>query len=329
MGKLIDETGNYYGRLKVLEEAGRDRFGEVLWLCQCDCGNFAIVQGSHLRNGNTKSCGCLQRENGKFNLEKYRKRLPRGKAAFNKLLLRIKVNAKRRKLDWILSDEKVRELIIQPCHYCGSLPSLHDKDSTFREFNGDFPSNGIDRIDNIKGYIEGNVVPCCKLCNRAKFTLTVEEFKNHIRDIYNYFILERQVTQINYNSIMNWKRDRGNRTLPKGMAVSNYLIGIYKRNAKRRNIDWNLTDEEARDFMNLPCYYCGKAPTLVSPAMQKQLNGYFLANGLDRINNDKGYTKNNVVPCCKLCNRAKFNLTIDEFKIHVEKIYKHFIERSE
>lgn len=61
MGKLIDETGNTYGYLTVIERAKTDS-KEVKWLCKCKCGNEVIVRGSSLRNGNTKSCGCLQKE---------------------------------------------------------------------------------------------------------------------------------------------------------------------------------------------------------------------------------------------------------------------------
>lgn len=62
MGKYINEQGNRYNRLYVMCEAGRDKYGSVLYLCKCDCGNFVVVRASRLRGGYTKSCGCLQRE---------------------------------------------------------------------------------------------------------------------------------------------------------------------------------------------------------------------------------------------------------------------------
>ena len=58
MSRAIDETGNRYGRLLVLERSdGID--GRAAWLCECDCGNHVIVKGKELRNGHTRSCGCL------------------------------------------------------------------------------------------------------------------------------------------------------------------------------------------------------------------------------------------------------------------------------
>ena len=61
MGNVKNETGNRYGRLTVIKEADRSN-KRARWLCQCDCGNKVVVIGKNLRNGNTKSCGCLNRE---------------------------------------------------------------------------------------------------------------------------------------------------------------------------------------------------------------------------------------------------------------------------
>lgn len=58
----VDLRGNKYGRLTVLDEAERSQSGNIRWLCQCECGKTAIVHGSSLRSGRTKSCGCYQRE---------------------------------------------------------------------------------------------------------------------------------------------------------------------------------------------------------------------------------------------------------------------------
>jgi hypothetical protein len=64
MTKLIDMVERQFGRLTVLRQAGRDKHGEALWLCQCECPERTqiIVTGNHLRSGHTESCGCFQRE---------------------------------------------------------------------------------------------------------------------------------------------------------------------------------------------------------------------------------------------------------------------------
>ena len=58
MGRAIDETGNKYGILTVIKRVENDKYGKACWLCRCECGNEIVVEGSSLRRGNTKSCGC-------------------------------------------------------------------------------------------------------------------------------------------------------------------------------------------------------------------------------------------------------------------------------
>ena len=62
MGAFIDLTDKTFGRLYVVEEAGRDKWKRATWLCKCECGNEVVVAGYCMINGNTKSCGCLRKE---------------------------------------------------------------------------------------------------------------------------------------------------------------------------------------------------------------------------------------------------------------------------
>lgn len=54
--------GQRFSRLVVVRPAARDKRGNARWHCHCDCGGTATVQSGALRNGHTKSCGCLHRE---------------------------------------------------------------------------------------------------------------------------------------------------------------------------------------------------------------------------------------------------------------------------
>ena len=56
--RLIDLVGQRFGKLVVVEYAGRNERRESLWRCACDCGNESIVRGDVLRRGTTESCGC-------------------------------------------------------------------------------------------------------------------------------------------------------------------------------------------------------------------------------------------------------------------------------
>ena len=62
MAKLIDITGNRYGRLTVIKRDGTSKDHHAMWLCQCDCGNQTRVISKDLRKGHTTSCGCYNRE---------------------------------------------------------------------------------------------------------------------------------------------------------------------------------------------------------------------------------------------------------------------------
>lgn len=54
--------GEIFNRLRVLEFAGKNKSRSNLWKCICECGRYTVVASSCLRNGHTKSCGCINKE---------------------------------------------------------------------------------------------------------------------------------------------------------------------------------------------------------------------------------------------------------------------------
>lgn len=62
MAKVIDLKGQKFGRLTVIKRVESAKQYKSKWLCTCECGNETSVQSYSLRSGNTKSCGCLQKE---------------------------------------------------------------------------------------------------------------------------------------------------------------------------------------------------------------------------------------------------------------------------
>lgn len=70
MGKVKDLTGQRFGRLVAIEEAGRNKFGKAIWKCKCDCGTEKIISSINLTSGNTQSCGCLHKEISSINASK-------------------------------------------------------------------------------------------------------------------------------------------------------------------------------------------------------------------------------------------------------------------
>lgn len=62
MDSKYDLTGKKFERLTVIKRVENSKSGQTRWLCKCSCGNETIVWGCHLRNGHTRSCGCMQKE---------------------------------------------------------------------------------------------------------------------------------------------------------------------------------------------------------------------------------------------------------------------------
>lgn len=60
--RLIDLTGQTFGKLTVIVKASKQGDKRVMWECVCECGNKTIVSGNSLSSGKTQSCGCLQKE---------------------------------------------------------------------------------------------------------------------------------------------------------------------------------------------------------------------------------------------------------------------------
>lgn len=179
MGSVIDETGNRYGRLVVIERGPNDKRGAAQWWCQCDCGERCLALGIRLRRGRVRSCGCLRKEQ-----VAERVRLPHGVAAMRRVYRSYRKNARERGLAWNLSIEEFEGVAAQPCHYCGALATNTWGDNDL--YNGAWNYNGLDRIDSSKGYTPDNVVPCCTRCNYAKHDMTTAEFKAWVQRVYGH-----------------------------------------------------------------------------------------------------------------------------------------------
>jgi hypothetical protein len=108
-------------------------------------------------------------------------------------------------------------------------------------------------------------------------------------------------------------------------------LHIYKTNYS----DGDLTFEEFLNLSQFLCYYCGSPPSNKfvrnknKRASEYQKNkGEFVYNGLDRIDSNISHNKDNLVPCCCHCNRAKSDYSIGEFLEMVKLICeKHFIKK--
>jgi hypothetical protein len=158
--KLVNKK---YGELTILRKINqKNKFPKIEAICSC--GNKIIRdQRFFKRKKHIKSCGCL-----KNRLLVNRKILPPGVAARNTIMSSYKSAAKNRNLSWKLSILDFVKITNENCFYCGNIPSTiqyHRKSF--------YIYNGIDRVDNSKGYIKSNVVSCCFNCNNNKRAISL------------------------------------------------------------------------------------------------------------------------------------------------------------
>jgi hypothetical protein len=160
----IDISGQRFGKLvaiRALKQRGNQ--GQTIWDCLCDCGRHTNVAIATLRNGATKSCGCSRRKKH---------------SGRNRVLSNYKCGARTRGLKWALSNTLAWIIMSKSCHWCGCHPSVRTL-CKGKTGNCEVCTNGLDRLDNTKGYIKTNVVSCCGMCNHAKSNRSLSEWRDY------------------------------------------------------------------------------------------------------------------------------------------------------
>lgn len=216
------------------------------------------------------------RDENKEYLSKYRSN------NINKRIRDIKLGASRREIYWDISmtDEICKNMICLECSYCGfiSLDKL----------------NGIDRVDNTKGYSVSNCVSCCYDCNKMKGTLDYITFINRCKHI---------------SFIFNGNGELHQESWPITKSIT---YKGYKNRALKKNLDFDITKEYYDNLVCDNCYYCENEND----------------TGLDRVCNNTGYIMSNVVSCCSECNYMKFDMRIDDFIVHCSKVCEYSINNN-
>jgi len=110
-----------------------------------------------------------------------------------------------------------------------------------------------------------------------------------------------------------------------GEASFSTVYYHYKRHAITRKLIFELDREYFKELSQQNCYYCGTEPANVQRS--KYNNGDYMYNGIDRVNNSLGYTKENTVPCCSICNHAKNNLNQEDFILWIKKTCTYLMSK--
>lgn len=131
----------------------------------------------------------------------------------------------------------------------------------------------------------------------------------------------------NETTVWSWNLSAGKvgscgcqRGLPAGRSTRNQVCKDYKKNARKRGLSWELADSDFDRLTSQPCFYCGLAPSTTKTHRHRKPWTY---NGIDRKNNDLGYTPENTVSCCPTCNYAKSAMPYDEFMAWIARLAAH------
>lgn len=153
--------------------------------------------------------------------------------------------------------------------------------------------------ENKKGYVKWKVrCPNCKT-ETWKFSNTLTKLKYPCKKCYD-------------NSMKLYDDE--------GPAIRKAFMSL-KTNAKSRKLAVNISENEFFKIAKNPCIYCGEKPTEKTPPKKWQVPTYL--NGIDRVDNSIGYTLENSVPCCRQCNWAKRDLTLQEWNNWIDMIIEN------
>lgn len=188
----------------------------------------------------------------------------------------------------------------------------------------------------IKNYEEGigkpklkNLLKICRVYNINPEELGIHKVKNFSRLNHDTFFIatytykDQTVDEIKVeNSIMFVNR---NEYVVKGNKGERLIGSLYKNRIWNRHIGlgFGVNDiislDQYKHIINQECYYCGKK----NDQCTSRNDLFFYHNGVDRLNSNIGYVKNNVVSCCTKCNMAKGVLSPEEFIQLAEDINNH------
>lgn len=263
--------------------------------CLCDCGNYKEIIIFHLKNNKIRSCGCLNNEIRTKRINEYNKKNKKYNSKLESVQGIVYVSYIKTINDNITFNDFVK-LSQQNCYYCNCAPNKIKNKNNIK-----FIYNGLDRIDSSKYHTIDNVVPCCQTCNSMKQRLTQLEFYSWVHKIQFNKFEPIILTNKDYSSI--YIKNRNIATVKKSYS-------LYKE----------ISIDNFIELSQQNCFYCQRPPSNKCKRSKK----IFIYNGLDRIDSNKTHSLDNVVPCCKICNFAKNNLTLQDFYNHILKIKNFF-----
>jgi hypothetical protein len=179
------KVGSYTIMYRTANKVRGPKNRATVWVANCDCGNTRELEYANIMWAKKKieegtvsifSCGC-------------KSSLPFGVSACKAVFRQYKVHAENRGYEFAIEWDDFVSITKSNCHYCGAAPKNKIGRTEKKRGNGHYVYNGIDRMDNKKGYYLDNVVPCCRVCNRAKDVMGAYDFLLWVSRVYNHAIL--------------------------------------------------------------------------------------------------------------------------------------------
>lgn len=161
----LKTVGKKYGRMTITGIVSKGKSPRVSAIC--DCGKEKILSAYDVVYRKVVSCGCYHRE------EMSKRQIkPDNHSAKTRLYNGIKAGAEVRNYSFELTKEECYNIAKQNCYYCEVPPERE-----LKTVGGSIRVNGIDRVDNEKGYTLDNCVSSCKKCNIMKHGVTIHIVK--------------------------------------------------------------------------------------------------------------------------------------------------------
>jgi hypothetical protein len=269
-------------------------------LCKCFCGKVFSKKISNIRHA--PSCGCLmyQYDSGKNSYQW------KGIGDISAHLYHsIKLNGENRGLEFSVTIDDMWEQFIKQngiCSYCGEKLVFYKNHNSRSDRTA-----SLDRIDSTRGYTKHNIQWVHKDINSMKWDLSAEKFLYYCNLIVNPII--------NTDSNESIKIIKHHKNFKGHGNISKDFFSIILRGAKHRNIDIDISIEYIWELFVKQGGYCALTGLPIGFSEKTA--------SLDRIDSNKGYTKDNIQWVHKDINvKLKRNLTEEDLYNYCNKILK-------
>jgi len=296
-GNIRDLTGQKFNLLLAIRPRFDIKGNGTSWDFRCDCGREVSLLGCDVRRGNIKSCGCAK---GKI---PYNAQDIIGKS-IGEITIIQEVGKGRRNVDnrfkcrcfcekefiergSLLIKEKVKSC---GCHFIDPDKLLGKRFSALEVIDSIYNKHGCRYV-------------CVCDCGEMKLLLPSD-------------LIKKNSTSCGCGIHSNNARIKEDRT-----AIA--LSRAYRKSIKRHceispDIPSDMTRENFYALFQGNCFYCGRKPSNSFP--DKTFGNIISYQGIDRVDSNRGYFKDNCVSCCTFCNNFKSDLTQEAFLEKIQQI---------